>query len=116
VKLIVIDVLIISALMFIGQMVAGFIVPLMGSRNMALFAGLSNFVFGTLAFALTGMRAPNGNRWPHLMLVAAMVWLTGLLNVAINNFSFGLWLLSLAFVGLWMVLGGLISMRIKRHP
>jgi len=69
---------------------------------------------GSLGFFISGLRAPPGNRWPHLLWVALGVWLTGLLSVlfAVSVVS---WALSIMFIAATMGIGGAISTAVRHE-
>jgi hypothetical protein len=108
------DIGIIFGLTFLGGFVVGFVSAFSYGVSAPMLAlGASNLVLGTIGFILSGMRAPAGNRWPHLLWVALGVWILGLINV-LFGLNIGAWIASAAGVAMTMGIGGAISMAIKR--
>jgi hypothetical protein len=106
------DVGIVFGLTFVGGFVIGFVGAIAGVLISTPILALVNFVLATIGFMIAGLRAPQGNRWPHLMLVAAGVWLGGLVNVPLGV-PVVVWALGIVVVAITMALGGAISMAIK---
>lgn len=96
------DVIIIVVLVAVGSFIVGVIVPA------TLAIALSNFVFGTLGFIISGCMA-GANRWRHLPWVGLGVWLAVLINVFAFGFGIKQWLLSIFAVAIMMGLGGGLS-------
>jgi hypothetical protein len=115
VKTILIDVAIVFGATLVGGFIVGFVNEAVGARLPSpIVAAGANLVFGTLAFTLSGMRAPTGNRWAHLAWVALGAWITGLVNVWLLDLPLNAWLYSAAVVAALMGIGGALSMAFKR--
>lgn len=83
-------------------------VGLVPAQSYMLWLGASNLVFGTLAFAICGVRAP-GRRWLHLAFVAFGSWIAGLVNVLFLGLTVAQWAAGIVFIALIMGLGGAVS-------
>jgi uncharacterized membrane protein AbrB (regulator of aidB expression) len=94
----------------IGLAIAGSPTP---APQLALVIALSNMIFGTVGFVISGCLA-RGDRWRHLAYVALGVWVTGLVNVVVLGATLRTWVLSALFVVVMMGLGGAISYVFKR--
>jgi hypothetical protein len=101
------DVIIIVVLVAVGSFVVVLVtagIPAIATLALAI----SNMVFGTIGFVISGCLA-TGNRWRHLACVGFGVWLAVLINVFGFGFSFVHWLLSIFGVAIMMGLGGGLS-------
>ncbi|HZV33127.1 MAG TPA: hypothetical protein VFB72_01015 [Verrucomicrobiae bacterium] len=96
------DVIMIVVLVAVGSFIVGIIVPA------TLAIALSNFVFGTFGFIISGCMA-GAKRWRHLLWVGFGVWLAVLINVFAFGFGIKQWLLSVFAVAIMMGLGGWLS-------
>lgn len=74
---------------------------------------VSNVIMSIIGFTISGLRAPEGNRWPHLALVAVGAWLSGLINL-LFGISLLTWACGSIFVAITMGIGGAISIGIGR--
>jgi hypothetical protein len=101
------DVFIIVVLTAVGGFVVGFTMGIKSSAAMLAIA-LSNMVFGTIGFIISGCLA-KGNRWWHLAWVGIGVWLAGLINVFAFGFGIVQWIFSVVAIGIMMGLGGGLS-------
>jgi FtsH-binding integral membrane protein len=71
----------------------------------ALF--VSNTIFSILGFTISGCLV-GGRRWKHLLVVALLVWLTGLINLFFGV-TFIEWLFSIVALLVFMAIGGGLS-------
>jgi hypothetical protein len=101
------DVVILWVLTFMG----GFVVRVAGaSPGTPLFMEalfVSNTIFSILGFTISGWLV-GGRRWKHLLVVALLVWLTGLINLFFG-FTFIEWLGSIVALLVFMAIGGGLS-------
>jgi hypothetical protein len=82
--------------------------------DLILGLGLGSILFTTVGFVISGART-GGNRWPHLVAVAIVLWIvSGFINVLFLGFPIELWFLSIAWVLFAMVVGGALSYLFKR--
>ncbi len=109
------DVAIVFVLTFLGGLVVGFTSSLTGAEINILAVALSNIVFGTVGFAISGCIVKL-NRFKHLYQVALGVWLLSLINVALGVVNVQQWLVSILSVLLMMGLGGGLSYLFVRTP
>jgi hypothetical protein len=110
------DIVIIVALGLIGAFCVGgpAAMYLFHTRLLRVLAlGCSILVFMTGGFTLSGYLAV-GNRWRHLALVAAGVWLVDLAEVAFSRHTLIDWMKSGLFVIVMMSLGGMLSHALRR--
>ncbi|HLY58550.1 MAG TPA: hypothetical protein VKS60_23510 [Stellaceae bacterium] len=110
------DVLIIFGLTFLSGFVVGFLFAFRGASGTPAYAvalGLSNLVFGTVGFVISGCLAPPG-RWRHLLLVAVGVWLLSLANVAFMGVPFLQWAFLVIPIAIIMGVGGGLSYLFRR--
>ncbi len=101
------DVAIIYVLTAVGGFVVGIAASLIHFAP-TLAIALSNLVFGTIGFIISGYLV-KGKRWPHLAWVGVGVWLSGLINVFIFGFTIVQWLFGIIAVAIMMSLGGGLS-------
>ena len=80
----------------------------MGTTGSMRAIALSNLVFGTIGFVISGALA-KGNRWRHLAWVGLGVWLAGLINVFLSGFAIRQWLISIFVVAIMAGVGGGLS-------
>ena len=111
---IVVDIMIIFGLTFIGGFVVAVVASSYENGVPVLALAVSSLVMASLGFFVSGLRAPPGNRWPHLLWVALGVWLTGLVNV-LFGVSIAAWAVSILFVAAAMGIGGAISAGVRRE-
>ena len=109
------DVGIVFVLTFLGGLVVGFTTSLTGAEVNILAVALSNIVFGTVGFTISGCIVKT-NRFKHLYQVALGVWLLSLINVAFGMVDIQQWLLSILSVLLMMGMGGGLSYLFVRAP
>ncbi len=109
------DVGIVFMLTFLGGLVVGFTASLTGAETNITAIALSNIVFGTVGFTISGCIVKL-NRFKHLSQVALGVWLLSLINVAFGLVDIQQWLASILSVLLMMGLGGGLSYLFVRTP
>jgi hypothetical protein len=98
------------------SLVCGFIIGMITAMAHqplpAIAIAITNVVSSVVGFAIAGYRA-KGPLWPHLLLVALGLWLTGLPNVALG-FPFTYWLLSSIVILIGMAVGGGVGALLKK--
>ncbi len=109
------DVAIVFVLTFLGGLVVGFTSSLTGGEVNVLAIALSNIIFGTVGFTISGCIVKI-NRFRHLYQVALGVWLLSLVNVALGLVDIQQWLVSILSVLLMMGMGGGLSYLFVRTP
>ena len=109
------DVGIVFVLTFLGGLVVGFTTSLTGAEVNILAVALSNIVFGTVGFTISGCIVKT-SRFRHLFQVALGVWLLSLINVALGLVDIQQWLVSILSVLLMMGMGGGLSYLFVRAP
>ena len=109
------DVGIVFVLTFLGGLVVGFTSSLTGVEVNILAIALSNIVFGTVGFTISGCIVKT-NRFRHLYQVALGVWLLSFINVAFGMVDIQRWLVSILSVLLMMGMGGGLSYLFVRTP
>lgn len=97
--------------LFIG-FVVGFTMGLVGTRPSAAYLGFANLVFVVIGFVIAGCLTPS-YRLRHLSIVALLVWLTSLLNVALGLVTLAQWIAAAVFIAIMMALGYGISLIIR---
>ena len=103
------DTLIIFLLTFLGGFVIGFAVASANAPVSMAAIGLSNVLFATVGFCISGCLSPI-QRFRHLGVVLAVVWLLGLVNLLImDNLNILTWIVSLIPLAVAMLVGGGIS-------
>lgn len=107
------DVLIITALTFIGGFIAGLAAP-PNSHTLLFGIVASNLLLGTLGFIISGCLTPH-NRWRHLVCVAIGAWLVGIINVLYFGFSVGFWIGGIIVIAAMMGIGGALSFAFRRE-
>ena len=105
------DVAIIWVLTFTGGVVAARV----GTGPKAPVLVMSNLITGVIAFTFIGCLTPV-RRFRHLLVVAFAAWLSGLLNVLLFGNSIVAWIVSVVYLTLVMIVGGLLSYLFKRPP
>ena len=80
-----------------------------------ILAKSSGMVSITLGIIISGLGVPQKSKAKHLQAVGLLVWLSGLLNVALGITDFGGFILSSVFVASYIALGGWIS-RLFANP
>lgn len=106
------DVAIVVLFSFLGGLVVG--VAGTDSQRMVLALGISNVLFGIVAFAIVGCLTPT-NRFKHLAIVAAVAWLLSVVNVIVFGVPVGGWLMSLAVTAVVTAIGGGISLLLVKE-
>lgn len=77
---------------------------------------ISNLLLGSIGFCLAGCLTRT-DRWKHLLVVALIVWLFGLVNVAFFHVNFVQWVFSAIAVLVMMGVGGGLSfLFVKETP
>jgi FtsH-binding integral membrane protein len=109
------DVGIVFVLTFLGGLVVGFTTSMAGAEVNVVAIALSNIVFGTVGFTISGCIVKS-NRFKHLYQVALGVWLLSLINVAFGVVDIQQWLVSILSVLLMMGMGGGLSYLFVRTP
>ena len=109
------DVAIVFVLTFLGGLVVGFTTSMVGAEVNVAAIALSNIVFGTVGFTISGCIVKI-NRFKHLYQVALGVWLLSLINVAFGLVDIQQWLVSILSVLLMMGMGGGLSYLFVRTP
>lgn len=108
------DVALVFLLTFFGGFIVGASAQLAGKTPPPGGIALSNLLFGTLGFLISGCFAPP-ERFKHLTIVALGAWLSGIVNV-----FFGVpiihWVGSILFTFLVMGLGGSLSFLLVPGP
>lgn len=112
------DVIIVWFLTGIGGFVVGFGItvatgsPPKHTQGYMLAIATSNFLLGTVAFTIVGCLTSIA-RWRHLVIVAALAWLTSLVNVAFLGTTMSQWIGSAVFIAVMMGIGGGLSYLFK---
>jgi hypothetical protein len=108
------DVAIVLFLTFIGGVIIG---VAGGGRDLSMTAlAISNLLLGSIGFCIAGCLT-RVDRWKHLLVVALIVWLFGLVNVAFFHVNLVQWLFSSIAVLLMMAIGGGLSfLFVKETP
>ena len=106
------DVLIVWLLTSIGGFVVGLAVGTTQSPRFMLAVAASNILLGTVAFIIVGCLAGEG-RWKHLAVVALLVWLIGVVNLAFGV-TLVQWFFGFIPLAVVMGLGGGIAHLIRR--
>jgi hypothetical protein len=108
-----IDIGITYGLSVLGGFVLG-VASAMAGRPLAMGAiAVSNIVCSAAGFTIAGCYTTK-HRWPHLLLVAGGLWLTGLANLRMG-FSLTQWFLSIVVIAFAMGVGGGLATLIKRN-
>ena len=105
------DVVIVWLLTFTGGIVAARV----GTGPKAPLLMMSNLITGVIAFTFIGCLTPV-RRFRQLLVVAFAAWLSGLLNVLVFHNSITAWIVSVVYLTLVMIAGGLLSYLFKRSP
>ena len=103
------DVAIVWLLTFTGGVVAARV----GTGPKAPVLVASNLITGVIAFTFIGYLTPV-RRFRHLLVVAFAAWLSGLLNVLFFGNPVSSWIVSLVYLTIVMMAGGLLSYLFKR--
>lgn len=108
------DVIIVWILTGLGGFIVGFAVtvvtggPPKHTPGYILAIATSNFLLGTVAFTIVGCLTPTA-RWRYLAIVAAVAWLTSLINVVWFGSKISQWLDGIIFMAVIMGIGGGLS-------
>ena len=110
------DIVIVWLLTGIGGFIAGFATggPERDPQQFILAAAASNFLLGTVAFAIVGCLAPP-DRWRHLGFVAIGAWFTSLINVLFFGVTVPQWIFGAIVMAIIMGFGGAISFVFKKR-
>lgn len=98
------------------SVLGGFVVGVAGtdSQRTVIALGISNVLFGIVAFAIVGCLTPT-NRFKHLAIVAAVAWLLSVVNVIFFGVPVVGWLISLAITAVVTAIGGGISLLLVKQ-
>jgi len=102
------DVSIVFGLVLVSSFAAAMIMEAMGAEVTPLVIGLSNIFWGTVGFAISGCLVKM-QRFKHLILVAAGLWLVSFVNVVAGMTPLEIWAAGLLLILLMMGLGGSLS-------
>ena len=105
------DVVIVWLLTFTGGIVAARV----GTGPKGPVLVMSNLITGVIAFTFIGCLTPV-RRFRHLIVVAFAAWLSGLLNVVVFHNPVAAWMVSIVYLTIVMVVGGLLLYLFKRSP
>jgi hypothetical protein len=107
------DVIIVIVLSFLGGFIVGFASTDHSSQLYIYSIGLSNSLFCIIGFTISGCLAV-GNRWRHLAIVAAIVWVVSIFNVILSGVTIVQWAGSAIAIAISTLIGGGISLLFKR--
>lgn len=107
------DVIIVAVLTGLGGFIVGFASTDHSSRLYIYSLSISNSLFLTLGFTISGCLAV-GNRWRHLAFVGALVWAVSIFNVILFGFPIIMWMASVVAVAIFALIGGGISLLFKQ--
>lgn len=105
------DVIMIWLLTGLGGFVIG--VATAGSEIPMEAIGLSNILFGIIAFCIAGCMTSE-HRWKHLNIVALFTWITSIINTLFIQISLASWVASIFVIFLMMGIGGGLSFLIVK--
>ena len=108
------DVIILTVLSCLGGFIVGFASTDHSSRLYIYSLSISNSLFLTLGFTISGCLAI-GNRWRHLAFVGAIVWAVSIFNVIFFGFPIVMWMASIVAVAIFALIGGGISLLFKHQ-
>jgi len=119
-KAVVRDVLIVWILTALGGFVIGLTAGVVGRGaisppQLQTVVGISNFLFGIVAFTIVGALAKI-NRFRHLLIVALWTWILSIANIFVMGITFVQWLGASIFLLIVMAIGGLTSFLFVRPP
>jgi hypothetical protein len=99
------------AIVVLFSVLGGFVVGLAGtdSQRTVIALGISNILFGIVAFTIVGCLTPS-HRFKHLAVVAAVAWLLSVLNVLFFGVPVVAWLSSIVVAVVVTAIGGGISL------
>jgi hypothetical protein len=109
------DVAIVFGITFLGGFIVGFAASLSGGEVSTLALAVSNIIFGTAGFTISGCLAKI-HRFRHLFGVAAGAWVVSLVNVALGAVTLQIWAASLLTILAMMGLGGAVSFLFVKAP
>lgn len=98
------DFVAILLLTFLG----GYLVGQMNFDNPFKAMQVSNVVAATFGFFVSGCLSPQ-ERFKHLLFVTILVWLSGLVNVALYSVSLVVWLKGIIILAGCVAIGGGLS-------
>ena len=107
---------IIEALIIYGlSIVLGFVVGVLIKDTATKFiaSGLTNIVAVICGSFFVGMRTTQ-NYWRHLCHVGLLIWIFGILNVALGVATPSTWFFSLIWIALFMAIGGGLRLLLPR--
>ena len=107
------DVIIVTVLTFLGGFIVGFGSTDHSSRFYFYGLALSNTLLSIVGFTISGCLAV-GNRWRHLALVAAIVWVVSIFNVIFFGLTIIQWAASAIAIAIFTLISGGISLLFKR--
>lgn len=102
-----------TVLSCLGGFIVGFASTDHSSRLYFYSLSISNSLFLTLGFTISGCLAI-GNRGRHLAFVGAIVWAASIFNVIFFGFPIVMWMASIVAVAIFALIGGGISLLFKR--
>ena len=108
------DVIIVTVLSCLGGFIVGFASTSGHNSPLYIYSlAVSNSLFLTIGFTISGCLAV-GNRWRHLAIVAAIVWVVSIFNVIFFGLTFIQWAASVVAIAIFALIGGGISLLFKR--
>jgi len=107
------DVIIVTVLTGLGGFIVGFASTEHNSPLYIYSLALSNSLFCIIGLTISGCLAV-GNRWRHLAIVAAIVWVVSIFNVIFFGLTFIQWAASVVAIAIFALIGGGISLLFKR--
>lgn len=108
------DVIIVTVLSCLGGFIVGFASTSGHNSPLYIYSlAVSNSLFLTIGFTISGCLAV-GNRWRHLAIVAAIVWVVSIFNVIFFGLTFIQWAASVVPIAIFALIGGGISLLFKR--
>jgi flagellar basal body-associated protein FliL len=107
------DVIIVTVLTGLGGFIVGFASTEHNSPLYIYSLALSNSLFCIIGLTISGCLAV-GNRWRHLAIVAAIVWVVSIFNVIFFRVTIIQWAASAIAVAIFALIGGGISLLFKR--
>jgi hypothetical protein len=107
------DVIIVTVLTGLGGFIVGFASTEHNTPLYIYSLALSNSLFCIIGFTISGCLAV-GNRWRHLVFVAAIVWAVSIFNVIFFGLTIIQWAASVVAVAIFALIGGGVSMLFKR--
>jgi hypothetical protein len=106
------------ALSFVGGLVIGFTTAYfrlqIEEESSVAFVGLSNIACTVLGGFIAGLRTPPAHLLRHLSAVGLIIWLFGLVNIALGFIDFEGFLLTAFVIAPSLALGGWLSQVFNR--